>query len=345
MKFRIGTLTALCAFSFISTGIPVAAQTSGSGGSVSIYGTLDTYVGSMRRSDQPGRTTNVNSGGLTTSFLGFRGTEDLGSGAKAFFVLESFLQVDSGSAGRTTADPFFSRNSFVGLSNGYGQLTIGRQTNPMYVATGAFNPFLASANLSPVLLHVWSANYNRTVVGDTVWDNSIQYSTPRLGGFTGSVTYGLGEVANDSGVRNLNATANYANGAFAAVVSAQQVKIGPGLTAAMGSEKAAMTGMSYDFTAAKVYGQYFWTDTRDTRLKTKTAQVGVGIPLGNGNVMASVAHTRREAPNVDASRTTAGLGYDHFLSKRTDLYAVALKDKFTGFSSATSLALGIRHRF
>ena len=325
---------------------PTFAQTtSSSGSSVSLYGILDTYAGSMRRSDQPGRTTAINSGGLTTSFIGFRGTEDLGGGAKAVFVLESFLQVDTGLAGRTTADPFFSRNAYVGLANQLGQVTLGRQTNPMYVATGAFNPFQASANLSPVLLHVWSANYNRTIVGDTVWDNSVQYASPNLGGFTGSATYAFGEAANTNGIRNINLTANYASGPFAAAISGQQVKVGPGLTAGMVSEKAAMVGLSYDLQVAKLYGQYFRTDTEGTSLKTKTAQVGVGVPLGNGNVMASVTQTRRDAPSIDSTRTTAGIGYDYFLSKRTDIYSVVLRDKLTGFSSASSLALGIRHRF
>ncbi len=79
--------------------------------------------------------------------------------------------------------------------------------------------------------------------------------------------------------------------------------------------------------------------------RTTTGQIGVAVPLGGGNVMASVAHTRRDAPNVDATRTTAALGYDYFLSKRTDLYAVVLHDKLTGFSGSGSVALGVRHRF
>jgi predicted porin len=299
----------------------------------------------MRRSDQPGRTTNVNSGGLTTSFLGFRGTEDIGGGMRAAFVLESFLQVDTGLAGRTTADPFFSRNSYVGFAGDFGQITLGRQTNPMYSSTGTFNPFLASANLSPILLQVWSANYNRAVVGDTVWDNTIQYSIPNLAGFSGSVTYGLGEVASHNRVRNFNLTANYSAGPFAAAVSVQQVKTGPGFVAAMGAQNAAMVGANYDLGFAKIYGQYFKTDTRDSNLDTKTAQLGTAVPVRSGNLMMSIAHTQRDAPGLDTSRSTAGVGYDYFLSKRTDLYAVALRDKLTGFSASTSLALGVRHRF
>jgi len=346
MNRMTGAMASLCAVAAGAVPFSVAAQQQGGpAGSVSIYGVLDEYVGSLRRSDQPGRTSALNSGGLTTSYFGFRGNEDLGGGARAFFVLESFFQVDAGSIGRTGADPFFSRNALVGLANGYGAVTLGRQTNPMFVATGNFNPFGLSANLAPAMLQLWSANYNRTVLGDSVWDNSVQYSTPAIGGLTGSATYGFGERANDSGLRNFNLTVNYAAGPFAAVVSGQQVRYGPGIATPIGSEKAAMGGLSYDFRVAKLFGQYFRTDTPDTALKTKTGQVGVSAPLAAGTLMASVAHTQRDAPGTDASRTTAALGYNYFLSKRTDLYTVYLSDRLTGFSQQASLTFGVRHRF
>ncbi len=61
--------------------------------------------------------------------------------------------------------------------------------------------------------------------------------------------------------------------------------------------------------------------------------------------MVSVARTERDARGVDAGRTTAAAGYDHFLSKRTDLYAVYLSDRLTGFARQGSLVFGVRHRF
>lgn len=159
MKKRLGAVASFCVVAAGSAHVPAFAQLQGGpAGTLSMYGVLDEYVGSLRRSDQAGRTTALNSGGMTTSYFGIRGNEDLGNGARAFFVLESFFQVDSGITGRTSADPFFSRNSFVGLSNSYGAVTLGRQTNPMFVATGNFNPFGLSANLAPVMLQVWSAN-------------------------------------------------------------------------------------------------------------------------------------------------------------------------------------------
>jgi predicted porin len=296
MKKRFGAMASLCALAGGAVHLPASAQQQGGpAGTVSIYGLLDAYVGSVRRSDQPGRTAVTNSGGLTTSYFGFRGNENLGGGNSAFFVLESFLQVDSGGFGRSAADPFFSRNSYVGLANNrFGALTLGRQTNPMFVATGNFNPFGLSANLAPVMLQVWNANYNRTVLGDSVWDNAVQYSTPGIAGFNASATYGFGERNNDAGVRNVNLTANYAAGPLAAVVSAQQADYGPGFVAPVTTEKAAMGGLSYDLKVAKLFGQYFRTDTPATDLKTRTGQLGVSAPLAGGTVMASVAHTRRD---------------------------------------------------
>ena len=45
------------------------------------------------------------------------------------------------------------------------------------------------------------------------------------------------------------------------------------------------------------------------------------------------------------TRTTTSVGYDYYLSKRTDLYAVVMNDRFTGNASGNSYGVGIRHRF
>lgn len=329
----------------IAASFPALAQDAASRDSVSLYGVLDEYVGSIRRSDSPGRTTVLNSGGMTTSYWGVRGTEDLGGGLSSFFSLESFFQVDTGTSGRTTADPLFSRNAYVGLGGRYGQISLGRQTNPMFTVTGTFNPFGVSANLSPVMLHIWSANYNRAVLGDSVWNNSVQYNSPNLAGFRASATYAMGEVTNEAGVSNFNVTLNYDNGPFAAVASAQQAETGPGFTTTITKQDAQMVGLSYDFNIVKLFGQYFHTDTPGIRSKTRTGQLGLAVPVGPGRIMATVARTERELAGAETARTTAGLGYDHYLSKRTDLYAVYLSDKLTSFEAQSSLALGVRHRF
>ena len=60
----------------------------------------------------------------------------------------------------------------------------------------------------------------------------------------------------------------------------------------------------------------------------------------------SWAQTKIEKPTTsDIKRNTAAIGYDYFLSKRTDVYAIYLYDKLTSYSVGNSYALGIRHTF
>lgn len=51
--------------------------------SVQLTGLADIYAGSMKMAGDAGRKSVVNSGGMTTSWFGFKGTEDLGGGLKA----------------------------------------------------------------------------------------------------------------------------------------------------------------------------------------------------------------------------------------------------------------------
>lgn len=329
------------------------AQADASTGSAQIYGLVDAFVGSMQRSDEPGRTKVLGSGGMTTAYWGVRGSESLGGGLQAQFALESFFQTDSGTFGRNSTDPYFSRNAWVGLSGGFGQLSLGRQTNPMFVASGAFNPFGVSLQFSPVMLHTWQPTYNRAVLGDSVWSNAVQYTSPTFAGLRASLLYSMGEVQDREGIRNLNLTVNYAAGPLAAVVSVQQARTGPGFTATIGEQDAALIGASYDFKAVQLYGQLQRTRTPDTRTTADTMQLGAAVPVGAGRFLASVARTERKVTGVVVNvqgtqrtqRTSWAVGYDHFLSKRTDLYAVYLHDRLTGFSSSGSIGLGVRHRF
>ncbi len=321
------------------------AQTADASG-VRLYGLIDAYIGSMRRSDQPARTSAVNSNGMTTAYWGLGGTEDLGGGLKARFALESFFQSDTGSNGRNATDPFFSRNAWVGLAGGFGQVSVGRQTNPLFVASGAFDPFGGSLQFSPVMLQTWQVTYNRAVLGDSVWDNTLQYASPTVGGLRARALYGFGEAAGKGGKHNLNLSVNYAHGPFAAVVSVQRVQTGPGLSAAITRQSAVMAGGSYDLGAAQLYAQWLRARTPDLHTDTDTVQLGAAVPVGAGRLMASVARTTRDIPTAtDTRRTTWAVGYDHKLSKRTDLYAIYLRDQLTGYRGAGSVGAGVRHRF
>lgn len=318
------------------------AQTAAAGSSVQMYGLLGMYLGHTQISGRPGSVTQLGQGGLVTSYLGFRGTEDLGGGLKAIFALEAWLQPDSGFVGRSANDPFFSRNSYAGLEGGFGRVTAGRQTNPTYLNMGQVSAFGGSTVFSPLVLQSFIASYGGAIVGDTVWNNTFEYVSPRWNGLTVTGIYGLGEVANRGGVNNLGLHASYANGPLTAVLSAQRVRTA--VVAPMTQQNTYLGGGSYDFKLAKLYGSLSHSSAEGTRLDTHTASVGVRVPAGPGAVLAEWARTRRVAA-AETVRNTGSLGYDYFLSKRTDLYVAYVRDRVTGFGPAGTTAVGIRHTF
>lgn len=121
--------------------------------SVTVYGILDAgYVGgSTRISNNAAQTkTNVSQfgqGGETTNRLGFKGTEDLGGGASAFFTAEFQLypqdQTLSGNTTSTTNNVggLLNRQTFVGLSKkGIGQFALGTQYTAVFSAQAATDP-------------------------------------------------------------------------------------------------------------------------------------------------------------------------------------------------------------
>lgn len=314
---------------------------------VKVYGLVDMYMGSVKRSDQNAATTSANGGGTYTSYWAISGVEDLGGSYRALFVLESFFQPDTGATGRNATDPFMSKNSFVGLSGPFGEITAGRYTIPLLKATAAANPFGASLQLSPLMLQTWIPNYGRDVVGDSVWNNAVRYVTPESGGLQGTVLMSLGEDPNTNGKNNRSLSLNYRTGGLSATLLNQSAKTGPGFPTGVTEQSTWMGGATYDFKSFKLYGTYYKTKTTGLDVSDKTGQVGISIPVGvAGKISASWANsviTTRGRPTV--MRNDFAGGYEYALSRRTALYGIYLMDKLSDHGSAGTLALGIRHTF
>ncbi|MGJ9417585.1 porin [Massilia sp. CMS3.1] len=157
--------------------------------SVQIYGIVDSGVA---------HTTNVNSAGdsitkipsLTSSFpsrIGFRGTEDLGNGLQAFFVLENGLALDTGVAQQ--GGRIFGRNANVGLKGAWGTLTLGRQQNMTYISG------LKTDVLGPHLFAIGSID---GYLPNARTDNAIGY-LGNVGGFVLGATWSFGRDASAAG--------------------------------------------------------------------------------------------------------------------------------------------------
>jgi predicted porin len=354
------TLTALAASAALAClAVPAQAQSTSS---VVLSGLVDAYAGSMRNAGDPGHTAVVGSGGLTTSWFGFKGIEDLGGGLKATFAVTSFFRPDTGSQGRFNGDPIFSRDANVGLAGGFGTVQLGRGLAPNFLPTILANPFGDSFTFSPLVLHanVGTTGWPRTTTpSDTGWSNQVIYSTPKFGGFGANLHYQFGEQSSSTGndsKKNVGINGTYFGGPVTLVAFYERDQISnpvnPGLlTTTVGgvalpeTRKNWMVGGAYDFTLVKAYATYGRSKAEISSLESKTGSLGVSVPLGAGSVLAAVARTEATSNAFNADRTTASIGYDYFLSKRTDVYAIAMRDRVTALSSGNSFGVGVRHRF
>lgn len=317
---------------------------------VQLSGLVDMYAGSMKTAGSD-RTSQVGSGGMTTSWWGMNGTEDLGNGLKVGFALGAFFRADTGTPGRFNTDTFFARDANVSLSGGFGSVKLGRSMAPNFLPTILFNPFGDSFTVSPLVLHAVGNN-----AADTGWSNQITYSTPSFAGLRANLQYQFGEQAGSTGTNNVGANLFYNQGPLALTAVYEQADIGnPGLanynTTGTGYSKSKwMLGGSYDFSVVKLYATYGQSEQDNfatADVEKKTYSLGLDVPVTKaGTFKAAVAQTKTD--NTDLKWTTATLGYDHFLSKRTDVYSAVMYDKDNSKvqnKSGTSLAVGIRHRF
>lgn len=304
---------------------------------------MDMFGGRLQASGTPASKV-VELGGIQSPFIGVAGSEGLGAGLRAEFALEAYIQPDIGAAGRFAGDGFFTRGAFVGLvSETLGSFKAGRLNNALYLPTILTNPFVASFKFSPQQLHAFSAAYGRTIAGDTTWANALEYSSPAWKGWSLNLTANTSEVANQR--RNVGGFVMYRIGSALATFGTSNSENGAGIAPGTG-QRTHFVGGTYDFSVAKLWGSYHQSKIDLIATRTKTSQLGISVPAGNGRILASVATTSREAsllPSV--RRTTGAAGYVYSLSKRTELYGMYMLDEIEDTPTGNSYGAGIRHRF
>lgn len=317
--------------------------------SVQLTGVVDLYAGSLKFAGDAAKRNVVDSGGLTTSWIGFQGTEDLGGGLKAGFNLGAFMRADTGTPGRFTNDPFFSRDANVSLMGSFGTVALGRGKAPNFLPTIVSNPLGDSFVFAPLVLHANVPLFNGTgwtgtTPADTGWSSQIAYTTPSFGGLRGTLQYQFRDGAASG--KNWGGNLIYMNGPLGLTAFYERAQMSNPVAAnfADGSVRTDwMLGGFYDFQVVKLFLTYGQAKNDVSNAKLKTAQLGASVPIGPGKLLASYAQTRNNL--LDAKRQTLTVGYDYNLSKRTDLYANVMHDRITNRSSGTSYGIGLRHRF
>lgn len=285
---------------------------------VTVYGLIDLNLGYEKSGSQ--RYEGVGHGELNGSRLGFRGTEDLGNGNKALFVLESGFDPSTGLAEQ--GGRLFGRQSFVGLENGLGRVTLGRQYSPAFTALDPFDA-TGNADRSAGLL-IRKAGAVKPAY-EVRFDNMIKYRSPKIAGVELEAGYWFGEkVAATSTARKEGdghgIALLYANAAFSGALTTQSVQ----RDATGGKVRTSGFGAAYDFGTFKPY--FAWSQDKESgsvgRGKARSWDLGTEIRIDPANTVA-LSYADRDESDGAASEDAHGWSayYLHALSKRTTLYA------------------------
>jgi predicted porin len=324
--------------------LAMVAGTAQAQSSVSVYGIIDVNVQSNETegvsggADSTGTLRDGNA--LSTSRLGFRGTEDLGSGLKAEFQLESELTPQDGKFGASGAmTSLFNRESWVGLTDAkLGAIRIGVTDTSDAV------------NIDTTVSQIGELAKASELGTDKA--RSIRYTTPTFNGF--SAQYGHSQPDATSTVENT------ANSVTSAVVKYEAGALG--LYAGMESKKIdatytqdqSMYGIKYNFGPVAVGAFYSVRDgalsTTQSSAELKQTRLSVSAPVAAlGKVItAHAAYLKDETSTV---ATTDYTGYKLALtkdfSKRTTGYVgyISTDKEVSTQADSSSYVVGVRHSF
>ncbi|MBK7654428.1 MAG: porin [Betaproteobacteria bacterium] len=289
--------------------------------SVTVYGIADTFVGFAKGA---GTDTRLMDGGGLASQLGFRGVEDMGGGLKAKFTLEGGLNLDSGVGNVPGPGFMFTRQSFVGVSGGWGEVTLGRQYTPIFATVWRADPLGVNSVFSPVTL--WGQNDAQP--GLAAWaarsDNAVMYTSPTGMAVQGRIMYAPGEATNSSG-NYVGANLTYESGPIWVGWGYQNKKSGTAAAPAANPTDSTSNVIAASYNAGSMILGASWGSQGSNVAaspKAKILNLNTKFIFGASSVYAD--YGRRDVDSSARDQSVWTLGYDYNLSKRTTLYARGL---------------------
>jgi predicted porin len=311
---------------------PAFAATS----NVDIYGSINLSVENVDdgANDYNRMVTNNN------SFIGFKGSEDLGGGMKAVWQIESNIEVSgngaaaSGTNTGTGSNIYGTRNTFVGLAGGFGTVVAGVHDTPYKMATGPLDKFVGTlGDYNAVFGNVAG---NPSSFFDLRTGNTIAYISPKFGGFDVKAAYVMGlegtasAAADESSAYSLSGT--YANGPLFVTAAYEKHNSVGTVTCITGAtclgqgtldRDAWKIGAGYKFGDLSV-GAVYETMDGDTGTAVAHDSWGLNAAYGMGAITLKASYAQAgeidNTAGVEVANTGADMwavGVDYALSKRT----------------------------
>lgn len=240
----------------VFAGVPfallVASDISHAQSSVTLYGIINTGI--MYTNNAGGHSMyKMASGTVSGNRWGLLGSEDLGSGLKAIFTLESGFNSATGQLGQNGR--IFGRQAFVGLSDSrFGAITLGRQ----YLSDV---DYVSSLSPGSIARHP----YDNDDLGGNDWvNNAVKFQSINFGGFSFGGLYAFSNSTAFADSRAYSFGASYAFGGLTVASSYIHLNNGGSTTNAAGAlpsgdstfnagrQTTWATGANYAFGSSKV---------------------------------------------------------------------------------------------
>ena len=301
---------------------------------ITIYGVAD--IGVVFDHANENRT-SLSSGIQSGSRIGFKGTEDLGGGLSANFVLENGFNLDAGTMGQ--GGLLFGRRATVGLAGDFGAVNFGRRNTPYFNAMDSVDP-----------MNVGFAGNATNLFASTGirMNNAVIYTTPMFSNISAEIAYGFGEVEGSTAAsQQIGASIAYVAGPVSIALAHHNAN---NLTDTVRTKNTVLTG-KYNFNNI-VTAHLAYADNSGGALDSNDFLIGASVPFGPNTVLFSyIEKNDKSILNNDASQIA--LAYTYALSKRTNLYASYAKinnDNTAAFKTNSAFGdregnFGIRHKF
>ncbi len=304
--------------------------------------------------------------GSIASRLGFKGTADLGHGLKAIYKLEYGITPDE------KTQNIAARNSYVGLSGGFGTALVGRHDSPVKMVepsdlfndgmldngrmsnTGLLNKSGGEDRFSNVLAYVSPTFSGVKLIGAVVGNENAGTKNGLTNAYSVAALYGskkkglflsaVYEAANETFYNAVGTKSNFgrlsAQYRVAGLVANAFYQASTNDTGAVAA-RAAVAAVPGNAGTAAVAAKAATT--------TNGNSIVVSVGYKVGNFLPKIKYSQ---DGGDLKGTALGLGVDYKLGKKTKLYVEAgsfdrdmVVTAGAGNKSVSTLSLGMLHKF
>ncbi|ARU05604.1 hypothetical protein CCO03_13750 [Comamonas serinivorans] len=328
---------------------------------VNLYGTADLMLRHVQSG--PTRSTTLVDGGHAASRLGFRGSEDLGDGWRAGFVLEMGINAANGQGTIPGPTAAFTRQSYLSLSGPWGSLEMGRMYTPMFLSLLKTDPFSMNALFSPLNAVSLTDGQTGLRAFSARASNLVRYHAPALGPVTASLAHARGD---ETGRRSqfLGGNLAWTHQGWYVGYGFQRTRDGWASPPADGSG-ATGASLHQSLSVARQWAQFKLSGNVMRNRgpagvpHAQLFSLGASWAVNPSNtLLAEVLH--RRVAHSPRRQNVLTLGWDHALSKRTAVYGRLLILANDGQASATLggvpvvadsghnlrvFGVGLRHQF